>query len=154
MTMKGQVFTFSKHSFSWVLETKNEQGKIAGMIACHQKNCTVVELIVKAGADIQAVDANGNTTFIMAVTDAYMRKLLNLLLNKSCSRLFSTYLLHLILFKKLLINGFLALHQICQNAEDEALIYAMRKGAAVSLFCYLSQRGCSWDTANYFDDGD
>ncbi len=40
------------------------------MIACHQKNYAVVELLVQAGTNIQTVDANGNTTLILAVTDA------------------------------------------------------------------------------------
>ena len=53
------------------LETKNEHGQTALLMACHQKNYAVIELLVEAGADLQAVPKVGNTALILAVSNAY-----------------------------------------------------------------------------------
>ena len=56
---------------SSLLEIQNKHGHSALLIACHQKNYAVVELLVEAGANIQAVDFDGNTALILAVSFAY-----------------------------------------------------------------------------------
>ena len=53
-----------------LLEIQNEHGHTALLIACHQKNYAVVELLVVAGANIKAVDFDGNTALILAVSYA------------------------------------------------------------------------------------
>ena len=52
------------------LETKNKHGQTALLMACHQKNYAVVELLVEVGADLQAADKDGNTALILAVSNA------------------------------------------------------------------------------------
>lgn len=49
-----------------LLEEKNEFGMTALAIACHQKDPTLIELLVDAGADCKVLDEEGNTAILFA----------------------------------------------------------------------------------------
>lgn len=48
------------------LETTNVHGKTALHHACYSKSCSIIELLVDAGADLNAVDNDGNTAIMLA----------------------------------------------------------------------------------------
>ncbi len=50
---------------SQLLEQKNETGKTALLMACQKKNFALIELLVNAGADVNAVDQDGNTAILL-----------------------------------------------------------------------------------------
>lgn len=51
----------SSHFLAILLETKNEQGMTAFLVACLQKEYALIELLVDAGTDLNAADLDGNT---------------------------------------------------------------------------------------------
>ena len=48
------------------INNRNDDGMTAFLVACQMKDCTVIELLVEAGADTNAVDKEGNTAIIFA----------------------------------------------------------------------------------------
>ena len=48
------------------INNRNDDGMTAFLVACQMKDCTVIELLVQAGADTNAVDKEGNTAIIFA----------------------------------------------------------------------------------------
>ncbi len=50
------------------IDTKNQYGKTALLMACQLKDYASIELLVEAGADINAVDIEGNTAIILAIS--------------------------------------------------------------------------------------
>ena len=50
---------------SRLLEAKNESGKTAFLIASQKKDCALIELLVEAGADVNAADQEGNTAILL-----------------------------------------------------------------------------------------
>ena len=49
-----------------LLEAKNENGETALLIACRNKDFALVEVLVEYGADVKAVDKDGNTAILLA----------------------------------------------------------------------------------------
>ena len=47
------------------IEKRNESGDTALLIACRKKSCANIELLVEAGADLDATDKEGNTAVIL-----------------------------------------------------------------------------------------
>jgi len=50
------------------IDTQNESGQTALMVACQKKDYATIELLVEAGADVNAVDEEGNTAIILAIS--------------------------------------------------------------------------------------
>ena len=48
------------------LEARNESGKTAFLIASQKKDCALIELLVEAGADVNAADQDGNSAILLA----------------------------------------------------------------------------------------
>ncbi len=51
------------------LESQNENGKTALLIACQNKDYSIVELLIEAGANVKAVDQDGNTSILLSNSD-------------------------------------------------------------------------------------
>lgn len=51
------------------LEAQNESGKTALLIACKNKDYSIIDLLIEAGANVKAVDKDGNTTILLATSD-------------------------------------------------------------------------------------
>ena len=51
-----------------LLEAKDDNGATALLIACHNKDYSLVELLVESGADVKATDLNGNTAILLAAS--------------------------------------------------------------------------------------
>ena len=64
-----------------LLEMTNESEKTALLIACEKKDYGIIELLVEAGADLKASDADGNSAILLAafsnVPDAIPCKILS-----------------------------------------------------------------------------
>ncbi len=55
------------------LEARNETGKTALLISCQNKDYSIVELLVEAGADVKAADLDGNTAILLSDSDPVSR---------------------------------------------------------------------------------
>lgn len=51
-----------------LLEMKDDSGKTALLIACQKKDSSLIELLVQAGADINAIDHDGNSAVLLAAS--------------------------------------------------------------------------------------
>ena len=51
------------------LEAQNKSGETALLIACKNKDYSIVDLLIGAGANVKAVDKDGNTTILLATSD-------------------------------------------------------------------------------------
>ena len=51
-----------------LIDVQRLDGRTALLLACQKKNCAAIELLVEAGADIMAVDNEGNTALILVVS--------------------------------------------------------------------------------------
>ncbi len=51
-----------------LLEVKDDKGATALLIACHNKDYSLVELLVESGADVRATDLNGNSAILLAAS--------------------------------------------------------------------------------------
>lgn len=51
-----------------LLEVKNESGKTALLISCKNKDCGLIELLIAAGAVLNAVDSDGNTAIVLTAS--------------------------------------------------------------------------------------
>ena len=51
---------------SKLLEAKNEYGTTSLLIACLNRDYAVIELLVESGADVKAVDPDGNTSILLS----------------------------------------------------------------------------------------
>ncbi len=49
-----------------LLEAKDKSGLTALLISCREKDHSTIELLVESGADVQAVDVDGNTALMLA----------------------------------------------------------------------------------------
>ena len=66
--MKIDGITLIPSQLEELLEAKNELGMTALLLACQTKDCAIIELLVKAGANLKAVDADGRTAIILAAS--------------------------------------------------------------------------------------
>ena len=53
-----------------LLEARNISGTTALMIAVDQKNFQLIELLIDTGADVKALNENGDTALILAATNS------------------------------------------------------------------------------------
>lgn len=53
-----------------LLEARNISGTTALMIAVNQKNFQLIELLIDTGADVKALDDNGDTALILAARNS------------------------------------------------------------------------------------
>ena len=53
------------------LETKVKFGLTALMIACIKKDYATVDLLIEAGANVKAIDSNGSTALMFAVSSSF-----------------------------------------------------------------------------------
>jgi len=51
------------------LEAKSTAGKTALLVACQQMDRAAIELLIEAGANVNAVDINGNTAAMIAANN-------------------------------------------------------------------------------------
>lgn len=51
-----------------LLEAKDHSGATALLIACKDKDYAMIELLVDSGADVKAVDQNGNTAILLSAS--------------------------------------------------------------------------------------
>ena len=63
---KGWILLDKLPLLGKLLEAKNENGETSLLIACRNKNFALVELLVESGADVKAVDKDGNTAILLA----------------------------------------------------------------------------------------
>ncbi len=54
---------------STLLEAKGTAGKTALLVACQQMDRAAIELLIEAGANVNAVDINGNTAAMIAANN-------------------------------------------------------------------------------------
>ncbi len=53
-----------------LLETKGQSGVTALLVACHKKDLSIIELLVEAGAEVNASDDDGDTAILqVALSD-------------------------------------------------------------------------------------
>ena len=53
-----------------LLEAKNNDGMTALLIASQKKNCALIEILIKDGASLKAVDKDGRTSIILAASSS------------------------------------------------------------------------------------
>jgi len=51
-----------------LIDVPRLDGRTALLLACQKKNCAAIELLVESGADIMAVDNEGNTALILVAS--------------------------------------------------------------------------------------
>ena len=61
-----ELFLGNQGAAGKILEAKNTSGMTALLIAISQKSYDLIELLISAGADLKAVDFNGDTALILA----------------------------------------------------------------------------------------
>ena len=65
---KGWMLLDGSPLLAKLLEAKHENGSTALLIACRNKDYGTVELLVEAGADVRALDQDGNTAILLAAS--------------------------------------------------------------------------------------
>ena len=69
-----------------LLEMKNDSGKTAILISCQNKDYALVEFLVEAGADLRAVDQDGNSAIILAASSTAVDETLSKVLSPTICR--------------------------------------------------------------------
>ncbi len=75
-----------------LLEMKNDSGKTAILISCQNKDYALVEFLVEAGADLRAVDQDGNSAIILAASSTAEDETLSKVLSPTICRVFINFM--------------------------------------------------------------
>lgn len=70
MTTTSDVDSLAPNWFERFLESKNYAGKTSFLIACQNKDYATIELLIEAGADVQALNSDGNTALCLIASSS------------------------------------------------------------------------------------
>jgi len=128
-------------SLTNLLEEVNTLNFTAFQLACLNKSCSIIELLVDAGADVKVVDKDGNTAIMIAASGQEKEEIPTSELSPAMYKVNFIYLVQY-------TANFLTSSFRFQIYNDEAYKNLIKSHPILALLVYLIQKECCWETAN------